>query len=118
MLNYQVKNKKIDLGTLYRYKSFKLFSEEETTAENTILLIDEYANKINKSQKDLSNWLTLSEDHTAFFITDIMKKIYKGGVNKKAILKERKKLLLKTEKIFVENLGLKYFLPIRKSRII
>jgi uncharacterized protein with ParB-like and HNH nuclease domain len=106
MLQYQVKEEKLDVNVVDGYKTFKLFNDIEVNSnisENTILLIDDKTYLIPKMQKDLSNWLKSDDDYSKFFINSEMKTAFSNGVSKEDILEMRKKLIIEAEKSFVES---------------
>lgn len=113
MLHYQAINYKIDKSSLYNFKSFKLFHEEENISENTVLIIrEEKRITLNKYQKDLSDWMNPSlcdVDYSRFFLTEDMIKSFKENEHsRKIVLSKRKKMIVNEEINFVNNLGIKY----------
>lgn len=94
------------------YKTYKLFKEKSNISENTILVksqdISLSKSSNHKSKKDLSDWLQSSNDYTKFFITEEMKSAYQEQKSMDEILAMRKKIIIKSEKEFVDKLDLTY----------
>ncbi|RAU82786.1 DUF262 domain-containing protein [Pontibacter arcticus] len=111
-------NRLKDLSSNYEriqgYKMLPLFqkldsSEELASIENTFfMLIYDNEGLLNDRGKDLESWLLSDDDLAKYFISDVIKNVYRSSFSKSAVLELRRKSIIKAEKEFVYNLDMIY----------
>jgi Protein of unknown function DUF262 len=120
MIYYQLNGNDLKSKHHTTYKFDKLFSDlgknelgekvQVNRSENRVVTIEPTTDdfKRDKSNQDLSHYLASDQDHTAFFITQEMKDLYKANPLKARleILEMRKSLIIAAEMSFIGAIGL------------
>jgi hypothetical protein len=114
MLNFSSKFEKVDSQEIEGLKLNYLFYDMRDDKgnffpESAVTILDKLQSIFPKS-KDMSFMLENEENYQQYFLTKEMKEIYvkKDNDYQRRILDKRKEVIIKSEKEFVEKLGIHY----------
>jgi hypothetical protein len=116
MINYSLNindifgSAKLDANDIIGLRTMKFF-KDESSAENTVFIIEKYFDKniLPKNTKELAEiFMSININLQSEYFIDIkMQEEFRNG-NFENVLLARKQLIINSEKIFVENLGINY----------